>query len=177
LHPHMGRLALLLGVLLPLAAPAAALAGGHQQAALPIRGLLISGQSLGGISLGDTPADVEATWGTSYKVCETCTLTTWYFVYPTKPVGAAVVFSKDDEVVSVFTLGTPFGWRTEKGLQLGAEIHDLTAMYPAPQMAWKACIGYSALSQRQGSTVTSIYTQAEVVYGFALTTPGRPVCL
>jgi hypothetical protein len=29
----------------------------------------------------------------------------------------------------------------------------------------------------QGTTVTSIYTQAEVVYGFALTVPGRPVCL
>jgi hypothetical protein len=174
----MGRpalLLLLLGVL--LAAPASALAGGRQQAALPVRGLLISGQSLGGISLGDSSADVEATWGTNYKVCDTCTLTTWYFVYPTKPVGAGVVFDKSDQVVAVFTLGTPFGWRTEKGLQLGAEIHDLTAMYPAPQMAWKACIGYSALSQRQGSTVTSIYTQAEVVYGFALTMPGRPVCL
>jgi hypothetical protein len=54
----MGRLALLLGVLV-LAAPAAALAGGHQQAALPVRGVLISGQSLGGISLGDsTQAEV-----------------------------------------------------------------------------------------------------------------------
>ena len=50
-------------------------------------------------------------------------------------------------------------------------------MYPAPQMDWKACIGYSALSLRQGAAVTSIYTQAENVYGFALTAPGRPICI
>jgi len=172
----MGRLGLLLAVLL-LAAPAAALAGGRQQAALPLRGVLVSGHSLGGVSLGDSPADVEATWGSDYTICTTCTLTTWYFTYPSKPVGAAVIFDKSDEVVAVFTLGTPFGWRTEKGLPLGAEIHSLTEMYPTPEMAYRACIGYSALSQRQGATVTSIYTQAESVYGFALTAPGRPVCL
>jgi len=172
----MGRLGLLLAVLL-LAAPAAALAGGRQQAALPLRGVLVSGHSLGGVSLGDSPADVEATWGSDYTICTTCTLTTWYFTYPSKPVGAAVIFDKSDEVVAVFTLGTPFGWRTEKGLPLGAEIHSLTELYPTPEMAYRACIGYSALSQRQGATVTSIYTQAESVYGFALTAPGRPVCL
>jgi hypothetical protein len=172
----MARLAVLAAVCV-LAAPGAALAGQHRNAALPIHGLLVSGQSLGGVALGDSPADVEATWGTQYTVCATCTLTTWYFVYQTKPVGAAVVFDRTSSVVAVFTLGTPFGWRTEKGLQLGAEIHSLTALYPAPQMAWTHCIGYSALSLRQGSTVTSIYTQAENVYGFALTAPGRPVCV
>src|SRR5436309_6841379 len=172
----MAKLALLLTICL-LAAPCAALAGQHRQAALPVRGLLVSGQSLGGVALGDTPADVEATWGSDYTTCRTCTLTTWYFIYPTKPVGAAVIFDRTNHAIAVFTLGTPFGWRTEKGLQLGEEIHTLTAMYPATQMDWKACIGYSALSLRQGSTVTSIYTQAEVVYGFALTVPGRSVCL
>ena len=172
----MGRLALLLAVA-ALAAPAAALAGGSQQAALPLKGLLVSGQSLGGVSLGDSPADVEATWGTAYTVCKSCTLTTWYYTYATKPVGAGVVFDKSDHVVAVFTLGSPFGWHTEKGLPVGEDIHAMTALYPAPQMNYKACIGYSALSQRQGSAVTSIYTQAEVVYGFALTAPGRSVCL
>src|SRR6185437_7757053 len=155
---HVARLAVLLAVLL-LSAPAAALAGEHHEAALPVRGILVSGQSLGGVTLGDTPADVEATWGTDYTICRTCRLTTWYFVYPTRPVGAAVIFDKANHAVAVFTLGTPFGWRTEKGLQLGEEIHTLTAMYPAPQMDWKACIGYSALSLRHGTAVTSIYTQ------------------
>jgi hypothetical protein len=172
----MVRLALLLTICL-VAAPAAALAGQHRQAALPVRGVLVSGESLGGVTLGDTPADVRATWGTSYTICDTCKLTTWYFIYPAKTVGAAVIFDKRDQAVAVFTLGTPFGWRTEKGLQLGEEIHTLTAIYPATEMSYKACIGYSALSVREGSTVTSIYTQAEVVYGFALTAPGRPVCI
>jgi hypothetical protein len=172
----MGRLAVLVSVV-ALAAPVAALAGGVRQAALPVKGVLVSGHSLGGISLGDTPADVEATWGTAYSVCKGCTLTTWYYTYATRPVGAGVVFDRTDHVVAVFTLGSPFGWRTEKGLPLGQDIHELTALYPAPRMDYRACIGYSALSQRQGSTVTSIYTQAEVVYGFALTAPGRPVCL
>lgn len=172
----MVRLAALTAVCL-LAAPAAALAGQHREAALPVRGMLISGQSLGGVSLGDSPADVEATWGTDYTVCTTCTQTTWYFTYPTKPVGAAVIFDKTDRAIAVFTLGTPFGWRSEKGLPLGDDVHSLTALYPAPQMAWKSCIGYSALSARRGTTVTSIYTQAEVVYGFALTVPGRSVCV
>src|SRR5256714_15317111 len=99
----MFRLAALTAVCL-LAAPAAALAGQHRQAALPVRGILISGQSLGGVSRGDSPADVEATWGTAYTVCRTCTLTTWYFTYPTRPVGAAVIFDRNNHAVAVFTL-------------------------------------------------------------------------
>jgi hypothetical protein len=88
-----------------------------------------------------------------------------------------VIFDKTGHTVAVFTLGTPFGWRTEKGVQLGEEIHTLNDAYRVPQMSYKACMGYSAVSLRQGSIVTSIYTQAEVVYGFALTAPGRSVCI
>src|SRR5690349_9973807 len=117
----MARIALLVA-LLALAVPAASLAGTHKEAALPIRGILVSGQSLGGVALGDTPADVRATWGSDYTVCDTCNLTTWYFIYPTKTVGAAVIFDKTNHAIAVFTLGSPFGWRTEKGLPLGAEI-------------------------------------------------------
>jgi hypothetical protein len=172
----MARLALLVA-LLALAAPAAALAGEHRDAALPVRGVLVSGLSLGGVSLGDSPADVRATWGSEFTACTTCATTTWFFFYATKTVGAAVTFDRTDHVVAVFTLGSPFGWRTEKGLPVGAEIHSLTAMYPTTEMAYKACTGYSAVSARKGSTVTSIYTQAENVYGFALTAPGQPVCV
>jgi hypothetical protein len=172
----MGRLALLVSMLL-LAAPAAAIAGQHRQAALPIRGVFVTGQSLAGVALGDTPADVEATWGTDYTVCRSCTLTTWYFVYRTQPVGAAVVFDRNDKAVAVFTLGMPLGWRTEKGLLLGQEIHSLTALYPTTEMSLRHCIGYNALSLRHGPSVASIYTQADFVYGFALTMPGRPVCM
>jgi len=172
----MRRLALLLSVLV-LAAPAAALAGPQRQAALPLRGLLVSGESLAGVGLGASPAAVEAAWGTGYTVCRSCTLTTWYFVYPRQTVGAAVIFDRTDRAIAVFTLGMPFGWRTEKGLRLGAEIHSLTALYPTRQMNLQHCIGYNALSLRRGEVVTSIYTQADFVYGFALTAPGRSTCM
>src|SRR5438445_13141145 len=128
----MARLALLVALCL-LAVPAAALAGQHRQAALPIRGVLIWGQSLGGVSLGGSPADVEATWGTAYTVCRTCSLETWYFTSPTRPVGAAVIFRPEGPRDRRLHARHAFGWRTEKGLQLGDEIHSLTAMYPAPQ--------------------------------------------
>jgi hypothetical protein len=65
----------------------------------------------------------------------------------------------------------------QKGLALGVDIHTLVDMHPAPSMGYKGCIGFNALSIRQGRTVTSIYTQAESVYGFALTLAGAPVCL
>jgi hypothetical protein len=83
----MARLAFLLTVCL-LSASSAALAGPHREAALPIRGVLVAGQSLGGVSLGDTTADVKAKWGSDYKLCRGCPLTTWFFTYPTKTVGA-----------------------------------------------------------------------------------------
>jgi len=161
---------------LALAFPAASLGGTQHQAALPAHGILIAGRSLAGVHLGDTRADIRATWGTNYRACSGCTLTTWLYTYETKPVGAAVIF-KGNHVVAVFTLGSPFGWRTQKGLALGADVHKLVAMYPASSMGYKGCIGFNALSTRQGETVTSIYTQAESVYGFALTMAGAPVCL
>jgi hypothetical protein len=160
-----------------LAFPAVSLAGAQHQAALPTHGILVSGRTLAVLRFGATPADIRAAWGTSYRRCDWCTQTTWIYTYETKPVGAAVIFDKGNRVVAVFTLGTPFGWRTQKGLALGADIHTLVAMYPTPSMGYDDCVGYNALSTRQGNTVTSIYTQAENVYGFALTMAGASVCL
>jgi len=148
----------------------------HRGAALPTRGLLIGGASLAGVRLGDSPATVELAWGKDHTSCSGCGLRTWFFLYPGRPVGAAVTFDGAGRAVAVFTLGQPFGWRTQKGLWVGADIHSLTAKYDAPNMAYRACIGYSALSTTRGEVVTSIYTQAESVYGFALTERGQPVC-
>ena len=145
-------------------------------ASLPSRGVLIGGVSLAGVRLGDSPETVELTWGTGHTNCAGCRLRTWLFIYPDRPVGAAVVFDRTERAVAVFTLGQPAGWRTQKGLWLGNEIHTLTAKYDAPSMHYQACIGFSALSSRSGAVVTSIYTQAETVYGFAITAPGQPVC-
>jgi hypothetical protein len=150
--------------------------GSRSAAALPARGLLVAGTSLAGVRLGDSPAAVELVWGKDHTTCSGCPLRTWLFLYWDRPVGAAVTFDAASRAVAVFTLGQPLGWRTQKGLWVGTEIHGLTAKYDTPSMSYKACIGYSALSVTEGDVVTSIYTQAESVYGFALTQRGQPVC-
>jgi hypothetical protein len=172
----MARAALLLAASL-LLLPATAAARPGRQAFLPAHGVLIAGKSLAGVGLGASQADVLAAWGTRYDVCDGCKLTTWTFLYATAPVGAAVMFDRTGHAVAVFTLGQPLGWRTKEGLQLGMDVHDIVAMYDAPSMDYKACVGFSALSVRQGRVVTSILTQAEQVYGFALTVPEQTVCL
>lgn len=161
--------------LLAIASPAYG-APNHGEELLPARGVLVDGVSLAGVRLGDTPRDVELAWGTNHTSCQACRLTTWLFVYPDRPVGAAVSFDGAGRAVAVFTLGQPSGWHTAGGLWLGAEIHELTAKYDAPSMGYRDCIGYVAVWARRGNAVTSIYTQADTVYGFALTRRGQPVC-
>ena len=74
----------------------------------------------------------------------------------------------------MFTLGSPAGWRTQEGLLLGEQIDRVSR--PLRQLSWRVCIGYGALSMRKPGIVTSIYTNGEAVYGFALTAPNEPVC-
>jgi len=164
------------GVVLVASTGAALAQPNRHEALLPERGVLVGGVSLAGVRLGDSPAAVELAWGTNHTSCSGCRLRTWLFVYPDRPVGAAVTFDRAGRAVAVFTLGQTLGWRTQKGLWVGAEIHSFTAKYDASSMEFKECVGYRALSTRDGDVVTSIYTQAESVYGFALTSRGQPVC-
>lgn len=157
----------------------------HQAAnaslALPLRGVLVPGQSLAGLKLGDTASSVKGRWGTKYRVCNTCNVKgsgrqTWFYTYQrdAESLGAAVTFSRQGKVVAVFTLGTPRGWRTQEGLLLGEQIDRVVDLYG--RLNWRVCIGYGALSMTKGGIVTSIYTNGESVYGFALTAPTEPVC-
>jgi hypothetical protein len=148
---------------------------------LPARGVLTPGKSLGGIRIGMTMAQVKATWGTNYKLCprsQYCpnskTDQVWYFIYERgEPLGAGVRF-RHGRVSAVFTLGSPQGWHTLQGLGVGQQIDKANELYG--QLAWHVCIGYGAMSMRNGNTVTSIYTSGEAVYGFALTAPSEPIC-
>lgn len=148
---------------------------------LPLRGVLVPGKSLAGVGLGDTAKTVVSAWGKRYRVCTTCNdrssgRKTWFYTYLTnaQSLGAAVTFSKQGKVVAVFTLGSPAGWRTQEGLQLGEQIDRVQDLYGT--LNWRVCIGYGALSMRKPGIVTSIYTNGEAVYGFALTAPAEPVC-
>jgi hypothetical protein len=148
---------------------------------LPLRGVLVPGKSLAGVRLGDSVNTVTSAWGKRYRVCATCNertsgRKTWFYTYLTnaQSLGAAVTFGKQGKVVAVFTLGSPAGWRTQEGLQLGEQIDRVQDLYGT--LNWRVCIGYGALSMRKPGIVTSIYTNGEAVYGFALTAPTEPVC-
>ena len=145
----------------------------RHEALLPTQGVLVGGVSLADVRLGDSPRAVELAWGTNHMSCDGCRLRTWLFVYPNRPAGAAVAFDRDSHAVAVFTIGQPFGWRTAGGLRVGTRI---TSAHGAAGMDHQDCAGYAALSRSDGDTVTSIYTHAGSVYGFALTLPGHSVC-
>jgi hypothetical protein len=142
--------------------------------ALPTQGVLVPGNHLGGVELGDTQAEVRARWGTRYTRCTVCRRTTWLYTYRTgNPAGAAVSF-RTGRVVAVFTLGVPRGWRTSRGVALGDPAEKVLRVYGV--LPWSRCIGYGAVSIRRPGAVSSIYTFGESVYGFALTLPSEPVC-
>jgi hypothetical protein len=143
---------------------------------LPARGILLPGKSLGGAKLGMTMKQVTDLWGKNYKLCprSTCSYPTWYYIYPKgEPLGASVRF-RDGRVVTIFTLGSPTGWRTSEGLLVGEQIDRINQLYG--KLTWSVCIGYGAMSMRTPEAVTSIYTTGASVYGFALSRPSEPVC-
>jgi hypothetical protein len=174
----VNRIAAVVFVLAAVLVPQAmATAGaGDATARFPARGVLEPGKSLAGVHLGDTMARVRQLWGQTYKVCQErqCTDPTWYFIYPQgEPLGASVRF-KNGRVVTIFTLGSPKGWRTSEGLMIGEQVNRINQLYG--KLTWNVCIGYGAMTMRTNTAVTSIYTTGEAVYGFALSRPGEPVC-
>jgi hypothetical protein len=149
-----------------------------QQAAgrLPTRGVLVVGQSLAGIRLGQTQVRVKQLWGGGYRPCTTypCVDPTWlYFYHSGEPLGAAVRFRKG-KVVAVFTLGAVPGWKSRQGIAIADPSSKIYDSYGNPR--YTKCIGFEALSVTQNGVVTSFYLTSGVVYGFALTTPGMSVC-
>jgi hypothetical protein len=149
--------------------------------ALPTTGVLVPGVSLGGLHIGDTMDMVVSRWGHNYKICPKNTCkglndTVWIYVYGRgEPLGGAVRFNnKSQKVTAVFTFGSPPGWKTKEGLIIGQQIDKVQTLYG--NLSWSVCIGYGAMSMRNSTTVTSIYTTGSAVYGFALTKPGVPVC-
>ena len=173
----MIRLAAFVVIALTIAiVPQALGASVRNESTLPARGVLHPGQSLAGVKLGDTMARVKQLWGSDYKVCKgkQCPFPTWLFMYPQgEPLGASVRF-KNGRVVTIFTLGSPIGWRTAEGLIIGEQVDRVAQLYG--KLTQNACIGYGALTMRTGTAVTAIYTTGESVYGFALTRPSEPVC-
>jgi hypothetical protein len=158
-----------------LVAVAALVVAGTAAAAPPKAGVLVPGRSLGGVSLGMTPAQVRDAWGSRHGVCRDCRgRTTWYFNRERfQPQGAGVELRRG-RVVAAFTLWQPPGWRTSDGLALGESEARITETYGA--LTRIECGGYSALSLRKGDAVTVFYVFEGALWGFALTRPDVPTC-
>jgi hypothetical protein len=154
--------------------------GGHsglqaaqaKPATVPVAGVLVNGESLGGVRLGDTTSTVRKLWGHRFTVCEGCEPTTWFYWYPSQDAGLGVEF-RHGHVTGVYTLGMKKGWRSTDGLKVGSymsskELHE--------KSVWKNCSGYSAKLETSHNAVTSVFTVGPVVYGFSLTRPSESVC-
>lgn len=156
-------------VLAALAAPAPALA------APPRPGHLAPGAHLGGVEIGMTKTQVTRLWGKRHGVCRDCLTTTWYFNYrPFDPQGVAVVFERD-RVAYAFTVWRPDGWRTARGLTLGAPASEISKTYGP--LDRRECTLYYALVRPGLSAQTVFYVFRDRLWGFGLTVPDASPCL
>ena len=132
------------------------------------------GTSLGGLSLGATRGQVEHTWGRAYGRCRSCSRPTWYFnSFAFRPEGAGATF-RNGRVSALFTLWSPPGWHTTRGVAIGDDIARVTAVYGALQRV--TCGSYEALTLPLRGTTTAFYIVDAKVWGFALLGRGEPVC-
>ena len=164
-----GLVAAVLAALVALALAASA------EAVLPRAGVFVPGESLSGVSLGMTQADVLRLWGSKHGVCRSCVRTTWLFNYRKfEPEGAGVVFRKG-RVVRVFTIWKPAGWRTDGGLTLGADVSEITRVYGALEK--RVCAGYYALVRPEARAQSVFYVFGSELWGFGLTKRRASPCL
>jgi hypothetical protein len=136
--------------------------------------VLVPGRSLGGVTLGDTKAQVEARWGRAYGVCRGCARETWYFnYYAFQPRGAGVEW-RGGRVAAVFTVYQPLGWRTAKGLELDDHVSRIRGTHgPLPRTE---CPGYTVYTLRARNAVTAFYVLRDRLWAFGLSRPGVPLC-
>src|SRR5215211_4348933 len=144
-------------------------------AALPRRGVLVPGKSLGGVRLGMTPAQVRTAWGSSFGVCRSCRERTWYFNYDAfQPQGAAVRFRRG-RVDAVWTLWSPPGWHTrDRSLRLGVLEPQVQAAVGA--LVTIPCGSYRALILTRSGVTTVYYLFGNKLWGFGLSRPGASPC-
>jgi hypothetical protein len=157
-----------------LVASAALLFVAGAAAAPPRAGLVVPGKSLGGLTLGATPAQVRAAWGERHGVCRDCRARTWYFnLRPFEPQGAGVTFRRG-RAVAIFTVWSPPGWHTDRGLRIGDPAAKIAGLYGA--LLRVNCGNYAAMTLRKGRTTTSFYVVDEQVWGFGLSLRAEPTC-
>lgn len=169
-HTARMRLALATAV-----AAAAGLVGTSSAApALPPTGLLVEGRALGGIQLGWTRARVVAAWGRGYGRCRSCARETLYFTgMPFEPEGAGVEL-RQGRVTAVFTLWSPAGWRTSRGVRIGEPSLRVEATYPT--LPAQDCGTYRAIELEGSGSRSAVIVVEKMVWGFILVAAGEPLC-
>src|SRR5947207_15318074 len=96
---------------------------------LPPKAVVVPGRSLAGLGVGATQGQVRAAWGPRYGRCRGCAQPTWYFTYRDfQPQGAGVSF-RNGRATALFTIWSPPGWRTNRGLTVGDPEAQVSALY------------------------------------------------
>lgn len=144
------------------------------EAALPTRGALVPNRSLGGVRLGETPAQVRAVLGSSHGVCRGCARTTWYFTYRAFDQHGLAVELAAGHVSAVYTLWQPAGWHAPRGLRLGAAQGQISEL--AGTLLPIACSGYEALVRDSSTARTVYYVVDAKLWGFGLLRPNENPC-
>ena len=142
-------------------------------AAFPSKGVVVPGVSFAGIKLGDTEQHVRVGLGKPFHDRAASV--------PTRPGSTPIAVASRSErecasartvVVAVFSLGSPAGWKTDKGLNMGDPVSNVYNYYG--NTGTTLCLGYDTLTVRVGNAVTAFYSAAGVVYGFALVARASP---
>lgn len=142
--------------------------------ALPPAGVFVPGESLGGLRLGATEARARATWGPHVGVCRGCRQRTLYFTHGKFDQEGAGVELRRGRAVALFTLWTPTGWRTSRGVRLGVSPVAVHGVYGT--LARVDCGHYYALVQRRGDVVSAFYVKNDVLWAFGLMRRSVRVC-
>lgn len=142
--------------------------------ALPQQGVLVAGKSFGGVRLGATEAQVRKAWGPHVGVCRGCERRTLYFTYaPFDQFGTGAEFVRG-RAIALYTLWTPTGWRTDKGIRLGDPEIDVANAYRG--MLRTECGHYFTLSLRRARVVTAFWFYDASLWAFGIQRPSVPLC-
>jgi len=128
--------------------------------------MLVPGQSLGGVRLGETAAQTREALGSFYGRCDGCASTTFYFTYGKWTRTGLAVELQGGRVAALYTLWQPPGWHTAAGLRLGAVEGQVTSL--AGPVVPVVCAGYTVLVRDAHGTRTAYYVVDGKLWGFGL---------